>query len=493
MKNRFSLCVFTCLLTILAETLPAQPFQTDFGYPSSDEIAWDEILESTGIGVTLINSEHSTNPSIRLTAHNPLDGRPIWSIRIVQSRERRFESRALANWPSKGPTKNFYVTGLDRAAISTYSNAFLLQTGPPANMASRYIAKLKSEKSRLDWGVSLEEDDHHITFVAGNSQPGILRFLKTQPGYFWAARFDGNLTNKPVWSYHYFVSDTARLHFSIAESCLGAYQIPRGLENRGLAVVGHYYRQGEKNRHTFVSMIDFNSGKEIWRTTCPSDFPVDAGESIVYDPIHKWYVIAGYATGNDGRKRLYLCIVDNAGNFLGGNVFEASPGNRIADIHARDLCISRGKKSVVATGYIAREESGIKVYKTFAAELPLDIRMATPLWAYYYEESFPDLPGSEAIREIASPDNFSPGYLITTGGRLGRQTTGNSDAQILKTDPSGTIDPLREKCGMKEIKLDPQIQQTQARRFKFTQKRIGWITGRAYVEEVSIESTSCEE
>lgn len=494
--NRFSNCrrlIAICIFLyagLATHPVFSQPFETDFGWSQYDETAWDGVLRDHFLPISLSNTNYTGGRSLLITGHNPVDGRPVWSSHLFRLGNGH-EGRSLALWPSSGAVQYLFITGSEQVGTSFYTHAFLLRTlstGAP----SVYLRKAKLDQNRREIGMVLEEDDHNITFVAGNSAAGFISPAAPPPAptHFWAARFDGTIANPPLWSFHYFPNDSSNYHFVVQEGCLGYYK-GKTAPRRGLALTGYYYRTGENARHAFVSMIDFITGQEMWRVACPSGMNTEEGLDILYDPNGQRYFVVGYALNPAGRRRMYTAVVHYDGLFAGGSYHETGNQN-LVDMVARDVCLAIDGRHAAVTGYVYLGGTGPAPYKTFASELTIEPG-ATALWTKYYEESYSDLRGSEAIQRVPDGLQSSPGYVITTGGTLFHDPPVTRDAQLIKIDPGGDLGPLQARCEITRIALDPVMRDPRQISFRSRLNRIRWYQERIRFQRVEVERSSCEE
>ncbi|MCC6459108.1 MAG: hypothetical protein IT260_01480 [Saprospiraceae bacterium] len=477
MKNttRFlhRLVALTLLLAFSQPTF-SQTYETDFGWQTTREVAWDGIpIPNLGTAVSLSNTDQLCGTQLMLTKHNAINGAPLWTSILAPATSTNcaytyLRGRALGFDPENTINPiGFHITGNTGNSLSYPDAAFLLRTN--ANGQSP-VAWRKATRDKEEIGMVVEEI-HGNVLVAGNSTPiGINTGNRNK--HFWAARFIGNLSSPPQWSFYYTAEDTTR-HFVIHEGCMGRYKTAAGGTSFGLALSGYYYPQNGTGRHTFVSLIDWNSGVEIWRTACPSGVDEDEGIDIVQDPESLVFLVVGYARKTDGQKRMYSCAVDQSGVFLGGSIHGISVPDNFRDMVARDVCLSVEPKKAVATGYVVTGP-GQGDIKTFA--LQLSIEPASVLdWTYYFPESFSDLSGSEAINRSMSPAGGTAHYLITTGGRLYTGDDTSRDAQVIKILFNGTLDPaLQEKCEQPRMVLKSIRTEIVVLRFPGKKFRTSW-------------------
>lgn len=483
MNHLKSIPQLIALFLFFAGANPAygQTYETDFGWDDSHETPWDGIWPVTDRPVTLMNSDRTGLTSAVLTFNRNLDGEGLQATFIYKDGY-RLEGRSLGS-TNFIPSGGYHMTGFwTKNQILSPATAFLLKTNW-ACQPQKCVKKVTNGFSEL--GMVVEETNKDV-LVAGNGTPQIMLQpfpappLRA-PGRFWAARFDGNMSK--VWAFDYLSLDTAQ--FVIHEGCMGVYLAKDNEKRPGLALTGYYIKKGEKTRHTFVSMIDYQTGQEVWRTPCRTfGIAISEGFDLVQDTESLLFFVVGYARKSvDGVKKMFTAVVNPSGSYLGGAYHEIPPNWNVREMVARDVCLSIKTGYAVATGY-----AGLPDAKAFAVELKISVP-APANWAAYYELSYPDLRGSESIVSFKGNNNFTPGYFITTGGRLYHVPAGTKDAQVIKIRPDGLFDI----CPAKELRLDPQPLEPLKPPLKFRQDRSVWKRDKVKSNFDLLESTKCDE
>lgn len=479
---------FSLLLAcFLCGALNAQTFQTDFGWRDSPETPWDGLWPASGRPLTLLNTDQLDLSSALLTLHDGANGLTLRSLAIVK-RDYYLQGRSIAAGPDV--QSGVHLTGFwYKRNLFSPSTAFLLQTDAqtrPLRCFRKVTPAGYSER-----GMAVERLNTDV-LVAGNTArlPVFLPVPSPKavrgPAHFWAARFDQNMNL--LWSFNYFSADTA--DFVVQEACTGYYLDQQNAKRDGFALTGYYIRKGERARHTFVSMLDAATGREIWRTSClAAGIASDEGFDLVQSDRSGRYFVVGYAQkSSGGGRRMFSSVVEPTGVYVGSSFHEISP-ELGREIVARDVCMSiTAPDQAVVTGYLIRPQGSIADIKTFAAELPVEPK-SVAAWCVYYDLSFSDLRGSEAIVPVPEGKAGKPGYLITTGGRLYHVPLPDGDGQVLKIEPSKG---LLENCPVTRFEPIPFVPEPLRPPLRFSAKRSTWKRDKlVYVEMQPFDST-CE-
>lgn len=390
-----------------------------------------------------------------------------------------------------GCPRAFFATGFFRdRPFDGQRGAFILKTNFGLAPTHFFRRPGDPDNSDVTGGVAVENYRRWAFFI-GDIFPRLPVGNPTFDQYgFWVTKFEKN--NMGVqWSFRYYLTGELWNNSIVARgSCLGSYRVRGNSHRAGLAVTGSYGLDGQE-RHAFVSMIDRSTGTEIWRTPCPSEFPIDEGYAIVYDPSQGRYFMVGSAHDDNNGIWMYTAVVRDDGVFLGSNIHAVGPGAGFRDMMARDVCLSLSEGRAVAVGYVEVLEQGIPVMRTFAAELAIQPNTVA-IWARFYQESISDIRSSEAIQPLRGRSPNTPGYLITTGGQLSQAEESSRDAQVIKIRPNGILGPS-VNCGVIDFDLTPVRQQTRPPIFQIAREDFPWM--RIPIpshQQTDLSASSCE-
>ena len=498
MKTKLWIFRLLCLmvLSLIGNVIAAQ-FETDFGLPNNNESYQDGIRISRGRALTLVNTNLNNSTSLLLSRHRLTNGNTLTTTNIF-SNEWRLQGHSL------GIRRNFfwfprsyYVTGIfkdDPSDIQT--GVFILRTNAACVPTHFFRRPGDPAQANITRGMAVE-NYRRWSFFIGDTRPQIVTGNQNLDFHgFWVSRFRSGNNMAVDWSFRYFLTgDHWNNSITAKGSCLGTYRTSNGSLRAGIAVTGSYSTLDRPvEQHTFVSMIDRNTGTEIWRTACPSELRIDQGVDIVYDSSQGRYFVVGFSRDDNHGTRVYTAIVRNDGTFLGSSIHNPGPGANFRNMIARSVCLSLNKGHAVITGFIEVIEQGDPVPRAFAVEVAIQPNTVST-WANYYQESLSDIVGirsTETIRPLRRRARSTRGYLITTGGQLIQKEGSSRDAQLIKIEPDGTLGSVG--CKVIGFELESNPQQATRPEFNFRQENYPWVrTNTPLHQRINLSTTFCED
>ncbi|MBC7774000.1 MAG: T9SS type A sorting domain-containing protein [Phycisphaerae bacterium] len=287
-------------------------------------------------------------------------------------------------------------------------------------------------------GVSVERQSNGDVVVVGSSnKSGFFKIVM--------ARFSMANNGTLLWCYRY--GSDLGLSFEPAEACNGMRPSP----NPGappvavIAVTGKYTKAGPSYYHTFLFLVNAQSGTEIWRQTYNSIDAQDEGLDVVYKPAANEFDPAQYMVvgqkGIDGHPNVWV-VRANASSGAGTGAIYNAAGLWYGGFVARGVSLSlhsSGTRAVVCgsiLGFSKPSDPSLFINRTFAMELPFAAGSAAT-WAHYYNASDPIYNVSESISRIPASSATPAGYFITGASLFGGSAYYNQHA--IRTNSTGKL------------------------------------------------------
>lgn len=417
---------FTLLFALFAMNIAfAQLFETTFGDATGAEDARDGKELPNGHYMVLSNT-HSFGPAhqIMLTELDPAGAVVnVASLTDPGNPNDEYFGNALElDFDNAGNHIGYFITG--KIFKGNTDEMILIRTDLGGYMTwAQRINNIANGTVYDERGVSIELQSNGDVIVIGRSQDvnsGLRQMV--------ASRVQANGT--VTWVNRYVSPGGDDI--SPIESCNGIRRFKGGFTVNVVAVTSKWEQAGVVQ--TFVSLLNANTGNEIWRKTYLSNGTADKGNAIVQNPNNLRYMVVGASIDAGGNQDLWVFTINGfSGNLIGGNTYDL--GANYPDFTGRDVCMSLTGNTAVIAGMLHENTPIGGIRRTFALELPFNTA-AVPAWFFSYTDSEPNPVGMESILASQGIPGLAPaGYFITTDAFLSGATF--TDQHAIRVDGAG--------------------------------------------------------
>lgn len=339
--------------------------------------------------------------------------------------------------------KYFYATGYYKKNKVDYRHLLIFKLNTSGSVLWCRTGVIPPNNDVDEMGVSVESCPNRDVFAVSQTTEAASGLI-----YPTISRLDSNGTL--IWRYDYKPGiDEPPYNFIPRQSCIFR-ESPQGASNDpiGIAVVGEMTLPGAVGSTVAVMRVGFD-GTMRWKYNYfiyPTSPPFQAGWDIITEDnslgeniiTSENFVLTGLvgaaSTPAPGTDCIVMRVNAVSGGFVNGNFISlVSPGHRI---YGQSIYQALSPRSnVVIAGGVFDDEHSI-LDDTYLTKV--DPSTGAIAWMAHYPLTTPNFPRTESVVSVGNKYPTA-GYFLSTNAFDTYSSGTNTDAHVIKTDVSGSV------------------------------------------------------